>query len=154
VEAFKMTRLIKFVGGVAVALVMVMSAPMAARAADDKDVIDYRQNIMKALDAQTAAIGMIVSTQIPEDNLVSHAEAIAMLAKQVKKSFEPKVQGGEAKPEVWTEWADFSKKIDEFVAGTEQMAKNAKTGGIPVVTEQMVAALTCKGCHDTYRAKK
>lgn len=148
-----MTRLVKFVGGFAVAVVMAMSAPIVARA-DDKDVIDYRQNIMKALDSQTAAIGMIVSTQIPEDNLVQHAEAIAMIAKQVKKSFEAKVPGGEAKPEVWAQWADFSKKVDEFVAGTEQMAKNAKTGGIPVVTEQMVTALTCKGCHDVYRSKK
>jgi cytochrome c556 len=149
-----MTRLVKFVGGFAVAVVMATSAPIVARAADDKDVIDYRQNIMKALDSQTAAIGMIVSTQIPEDNLVQHADAIAMIAKQVKKSFEAKVPGGESKPEVWAQWADFSKKVDDFVAGTELMAKNARTGGIPVVTEQMVSALTCKGCHDVYRNKK
>lgn len=147
-----MTRLFKLVGGFAVAAVMA-AAPMAAQA-DDKDTIDYRQHIMKGLDAQTAAIGMIVSTQIPEDNLVKHAEAIAQMAKTVKKSFEAKVAGGESKPEVWTNWADFSKRLDDFVEKTDKMAKDAKTGGVPVVMEQMVDALTCKGCHDVYRNKK
>jgi cytochrome c556 len=144
--------LVKFFGGIAVVAAMTV-APMVAHA-DDKDVIDYRQHIMKALDAQTAAIGMIVSTQIPEDNLVQHAEAIAMIAKTAKKSFEAKVVGGEAKPEIWANWADFSKRMDDFVAKTDKMAKDAKTGGVPVVMEQMVDALTCKGCHDVYRQKK
>jgi cytochrome c556 len=144
--------LAKFLSGFAVAAVMI-AAPMVANA-DDKDVIDYREHIMKALDAQTAAIGMIVSTQVPEDNLVQHAEAIALIAKTAKKSFEAKVLGGEAKPEIWANWADFSKRMDEFVAKTDKMAKDAKTGGVPVVMEQMVDALTCKGCHDVYRNKK
>lgn len=148
-----MNRLVKFVGGVAVVAVMAVSAPMVAQA-DDKDVIDYRQHIMKALDAQTAAIGMIVSTQIPDANLVAHAEGIALAAKAAKKSFEAKVAGGESKPEIWANYADFSKRMDDFVAKTEKMAQDAKTGGIPVVMEQMVDALTCKGCHDVYRNKK
>lgn len=148
-----MTRLVKFIGGFAVVAAMAVSAPMVAKA-DDKDVIDYRQHIMKALDAQTAAIGMVVSTQVPDDNLVQHTEAIALAAKTALKSFEAKVQGGESKPEIWANWADFSKRMNEFVDKTDKMAKAAKTGGVPVVMEQMVDALTCKGCHDVYRNKK
>ena len=148
-----MTRLVKFIGVFAVAAAMAVSAPMAAKA-DDKDVIDYRQHIMKTLDAQTAAIGMVVSTQVPDDNLVAHTEAIALAAKTALKSFEAKVAGGESKPEIWANWADFSKRMNEFVEKTDHMAKAAKTGGVPVVMEQMVDALTCKGCHDVYRNKK
>ena len=150
-----MTGLVKFVGGFAVAA-MLAAAPMVASAADDanKDVIDYREHIMKTLDSQTAAIGMIVSTQITEENLVAHAEAIAITAKQALASFKPNVPGGESKPEVWKNWPDFEKRMNDFVAKTELLAKSAKTGGVPVVMEMMVDALTCKGCHDIYREKK
>ncbi|MSO72819.1 MAG: cytochrome c [Rhodospirillaceae bacterium] len=149
-----MNRLVSFVGAFAVVAVMAMTAvPFVARA-DDKDVIDYRQHIMKTLDAQTASLGMTVSTQIPPDNFVAHVEAIALAAKTALKSFEAKVPGGEAKPEVWSQWDDFSKRMNEFVVKSEALVKSARTGGMPVVMEEMVDALTCKGCHDVYRNKK
>jgi cytochrome c556 len=148
-----MNRLVKFIAGFAVAASLALPTAMAA-GAEDKDVIDYRQNIMKTLDAQTASLGMIVSTQIPEDNLIQHAEAIALGAVQAKKSFEAKVAGGETLPDAWTN-PDFMKRMDDFVAKTAIMAKSAREGGGPaVVVTQMVEALTCKGCHDLYRSKK
>jgi len=146
-----MTRLVKFIAGFAVAATLALPVTVQA---DDKDVIDYRENVMKTLEAQTASLGMIASTQVPPDNLVQHTETIALMAKAAKKSFEAKVLGGEAKPEVWANAADFNKKMDDFVAKTDILAKSAKTGGVPVVMEQMVDALTCKGCHDVYRNKK
>jgi len=148
-----MTGLVKFVSGVAIAAVLAM-IPAVAGAADPKDVIDYRQHIMKTLDSQTAALGMIVSTQVSDENLVAHTRAIAVTAKQALSSFKEKVPGGESKPGVWANWPDFEKRMNEFVAKTEHLAKSAETGGVPVVMEQMVEALTCKGCHDTYREKK
>ena len=33
-------------------------------------------------------------------------------------------------------------------------AKVAETGDLHAVTEMLVDALPCKGCHDVYRAKK
>ena len=71
-----MTHKTKLIAGVVFA--GMMAAGMAR--ADDKDVIDYREHIMKALEEQTAAIGMIVSTQIPPDNVAAHASAIARRA--------------------------------------------------------------------------
>ena len=149
-----MTRLINIAGGLSTAVALGAIAFSNVARADDKDVIEYREHIMNTLNAQTSAIGMIVSTQIPEDNLVQHVEAIALTAKQALKSFEPKVQGGESKPEVWTNWPDFEKRMKDFVARTDKLAKDAKTGGTLVVMEQMVDALTCKSCHDIYRTNK
>ncbi len=149
-----MTGLVKFAGGFAIAA-MIAAMPLVAGAAEDpKDVIDYREHIMKTLDAQTAALGMIVSTQVTDENLVAHTEAIAITAKQALASFKLNVPGGESKPEVWKNWPDFEKRMNEFVEKTDKLAKSAKTGGVPVVMEQMVDALTCKGCHDVYREKK
>ncbi len=149
-----MTRFDKFLGGFAIVAVMAVSFLPVVAYAEDKDVIDYRQHVMKALDAQTAALGMTVSTQVPDDNLLGHIDAIAFMAKAALKSFEAKVPGGEAKPEVWAKWDDFSKRMNEFVEKTEDLSKSARTGGMPVVMEKMVTALTCKGCHDDYRNKK
>jgi cytochrome c556 len=125
-----------------------------AQALEDQDVIDYRQHIMKALDAQTAALGMVVSTQVPNDNLVAHLEAIAVIAKTSLKSFEEKVQGGESQPAVWQDWADFSKRMNEFAEKTAQLAETGRTRGQDAVMVDMVSALSCKGCHDVYRKKK
>jgi cytochrome c556 len=124
--------------------------------ADDQDVIDYREHIMKTLEEQSAAMGMILSTAVPGDNTVSHLQAIALTAQVALKSFEPKVLGGEAKPEVWNNWADFSKRMNEFSKNTALVAAQAKEKGSddPALADKVVDALSCKSCHDAYRKEK
>ena len=122
--------------------------------ADDQDVIDYRELIMKQLDAEAAALGMIVSGQIPPDSLAFQARALASSAKSALKAFEPKVAGGEAKPEVWAKWDDFSKRMQMFAQKSEEMAKVSESGNVQKVTELMIDAMPCKACHDVYRQKK
>lgn len=123
-------------------------------AAEDKDVIEYRQHGMKALDAQTAILGMILSGAIPEDNLVSHLETIALIAQHSLVTFEPKVPGGESSPEVWAKWTDFSERMNAFAANTAKVAKLAKEQGKDSIMAELAGALSCKSCHDTYRLKK
>lgn len=109
------------------AAVLVLSP--AAWALEDKDVIDYRQRIMNTLGEQSGALGEALSTAIPADNLVAHLDAIALSAATALKSFEPKVQGGESKPEVWSNWADFQKRMQAFAENTVMVAQKARTGG-------------------------
>jgi cytochrome c556 len=122
--------------------------------ADDQDIIDFRQLIMKQLDAEAAALGMMASGQIPPDSLALEAKSVANGAKAALKAFEPRVPGGEAKPEVWSQWDDFSKRLQAFARDSEEMAKVAESGNLAKVTELMVTALPCKQCHDVYRNKK
>ena len=122
--------------------------------ADDQDNIDYRQLIMKQLDAEAAALGMMVSGQIPPDSLALEAKSIANAARAAKKAFEPRAAGGAAKPEVWSQWDDFSKRMEMFALKSEEMAKVAESGDVAKVKELIVAALPCKDCHDAYRIKK
>jgi cytochrome c556 len=124
--------------------------------ANDQDVIDYRERIMKTLDEQAAAVGMILSSAAPGDNMALHLQAIALTAQIALKAFEPKVVGGEAKPEVWSNWADFSKRMNEFAKNSVEAAAMAKDKGYddPALAAKIVDALPCKGCHDTYRKEK
>jgi hypothetical protein len=59
--AFFMTRTLKFV----VPITLVAICLPVVVDADDQDVIDYREHIMKTLDEQSAAVGMILSAAIP-----------------------------------------------------------------------------------------
>jgi cytochrome c556 len=147
----KMTRFVKFIGGLTVCAAMqAVTPPTVAYAADDQDVIDYRQHTMKTIGQQAATIGMILQKKAPEADLATHVQALALAASMALIAFEPKVQGGNAKPEVWAKWDEFQKRMMELQVNTADLAKVAKDGPA-ALAPKMQAALTCKGCHDTFR---
>ena len=145
-------RGIRAAAGLCLALCTGLAPPIAA--AEDKDTIQYRQHIMRPMDAQTAILGMALSGAIPEDNLVSHLETIAMIAQHTLASFEAKVPGGESSPDVWTKWPDYSERMKTFAANTARVAKMAKEQGKDSILGEIANALSCKPCHDVYRTKK
>ena len=122
--------------------------------AEDKDVIEYRQHIMKSLEQQTAALGQILSGAGPAENTLAHMETLALSASIALKSFEAKVPGGAAKPEVWKDWTDFSKRMKEFAEKSAEMAKVGREQGPEQAAMLVIEALPCKGCHDVYRDEK
>lgn len=122
--------------------------------ATDDDVIQYREHIMKALNEHAGALGQMLSGVVPKDNAAAHLEAIALIASTALKAFEPKVPGGEAKPQVWSQWDDFAKRMNDFAQKTGQAAKTAKDKGADEALANILDALTCKSCHDVYRAEK
>lgn len=133
-----------------IALVTVFMPALVS--ASDQDVIDYREHIMNILSEQAGALGMILSTVVPPDNAVAHVQEIALTAQMALKAFEPRVPGGEAKAEVWSNWADFSKRMNQFAKGTEEAAAMAKAKGYNDTLEaKLVDALSCKSCHEIYR---
>jgi cytochrome c556 len=138
-----------FCGLVLLALPMIDGA-----SADNIDAVDYRQHIMKTMNEQAAALGEILSGAIPDDNVIAHLDALALSASTALKAFEPKVPGGEARPEVWSNWADFSQRMNEFAQKTAAMAKLAHEKGKDAGLANVMDALSCKKCHDNYRREK
>lgn len=133
---------------------VVAASVSTAVQAEDQDVVDYRRHIMKTLGEQAAIIGMILQRKAPADDFATHVQILAVTAATAKTAFEPKVAGGDAKPEVWAQWPDFAKRLDALAAATNDLAIIAKTGGVAAAGAKVEAALTCKGCHDTYRVPK
>jgi cytochrome c556 len=121
---------------------------------DDQNVIHYRRHIMKAMDAQTAALGQMLSLVIADDNFNSHLEVISINAEMTLSSFEKKVPGGEALPAVWENWDDFSEQMNAFTKGIATATQTAKEQGQNAAMGQIIDALSCKRCHDHYREKK
>jgi len=138
----------------AVGFALVATFAPACVQADDKDVIDDREHLMKTLTEQSAALGEILSGAIPDDNFVAHLDAIALTASIALKAFEPKVLGGEAKPDVWSNWPDFSKRMNEFAQKSADTAKVAREQGKDAAMASLVDMLDCKSCHEDYRVEK
>jgi cytochrome c556 len=148
------TRLIALAAGLA--SLGALALPALVRA-DNQDVIDYREHIMKTMAAQADAIELIVQHKLPADddsNIPAHAKALALAASTAKAAFAMNVPGGQAKPNVWTDSADFNKRMDELAANTDALAKAADSGGVEAVASRIQSALTCKSCHDQYREQK
>lgn len=140
------------IAGAALAATLIL--PVAAFA-DDQDVIDYRQHAMKTMGEEVGAMAMIAQGKISSaDDFATHAQILAEVAAMAKAAFTQKVAGGQAKPDVWAKWDDFSKRIDALAASTADLAKTAKAGGVAAAAPKMKDALTCKGCHDLYREEK
>lgn len=137
--------------GTAAACVLLAASGVAS--GDDQDVIDYRHHVMKTIGEQVGAIQLILEDRVPADNLAAHLQAIAVTATQAKSAFTPEVAGGRSKPEVWAHWDDFSRRLDEFVAGAQELAAAAQSGD-PAAAAAGLSTLDCKGCHEKYRAPK
>src|SRR5258706_3279355 len=72
--------------------------------ADDDDIVDYREHIMKTMGEQSAAISMILQLKAPTDNLGTHLRILAITTSTALRAFEPKVVGGHSKADIWGNW--------------------------------------------------
>jgi cytochrome c556 len=128
--------------------------PLSVVRGEVEDHVLARQLIMQALEDDADALGNIAAGIAPPTNLAEHARNLAQHAKESYESFKANSPGGSAKPEIWSSWPDYSKRMELFVVNAEKMAKVAETGNVGAVTELLVEAMPCKGCHDVYRTKK
>lgn len=129
-----------------------LSGSLLAADGTDKDVIDYRQDVMKTLQEQSAILGQMASGVVPNADMSTDMQILALAASTGLKAFTPKVPGGKAKPEVWSNWDDFSKKMTDFADKAAAGAKAAKEQGSDAALTALVdIANGCKGCHDMYR---
>jgi cytochrome c556 len=131
-----------------------IAASQTPPADEAEGIIFERQQIMQQLDKDTEKLGSIVAGELPPEQLAATVRAIAKGAKESVAAFQPNVPGGRAKPIVWSNWADYSQRLQSFAEKSEAMAKAGETGDVAVVTSLMGDALPCKQCHDLYREKK
>lgn len=117
-------------------------------------IVFERQNIMLQIDKDAELLGEIAAGIQPPDKLAEVTKSIAESAEAAKSAFEPNVPGGRAKPEIWANWADYSRRMEEFSANANQLAELGAKGDLNGVTNALGDALSCKECHQLYRAPK
>lgn len=130
------------------------AASTAPSKAEADGIIFERQNIMLQIGKDAELLGDIAAGIKPPDKLAEVTKSIAESAEAAKGAFEPNVPGGRAKPEVWSNWPDYSRRMSEFSANAKQLAALGAKGDLSGVTNALGTALPCKECHDVYRAPK
>jgi cytochrome c556 len=155
-----MTFRVRHFGGIAMfaaacaALASLQQASGAESRSEAEGIIFERQLIMTQLDEDSELLGDIVAGLAPASKLAETASKIAKGARDSVDSFKAQVPGGRSKPEVWSNNADFTAKMESFARNAEAMAELAKGGNVNAVSEVLAGALPCKQCHDVYRAPK
>lgn len=135
-----------------VPLIAVAEAPAPER------VIEFRQNVYSLVAWNFGPMGQMVRGQRDLDTaeFAKRAAHVAALAKMLDEGFPPGSDKGadtEALPAIWTERADFDKKMAAFVTETAALATLSAGGDIDAIKAQFgKTAATCKACHDDYKA--
>lgn len=117
-------------------------------------IIFERQNIMLQINKDAELLGEIAAGIKPPDKLAAVTKSIAESAEAARTAFEPNVPGGRAKPEIWTNWPDYSRRMNEFSMNAKRLAELGAKGDLSGVTNALGTALPCKECHDIYRGPK
>lgn len=123
--------------------------------AEKNPAIEYRESLMNLIGHNFGPMSAMMKGDIPWD-----AARMAGWGKDLKalstlnamRGFPPGSEGGDAKPAIWSNMADFEKRMQDMQREIDKLGDAAVTGDKAVIGEQMSAAgKTCKGCHDEYK---
>lgn len=132
-------------------LVLAAGVAYAEVEATDTNVI-ARQDLMKTIGGATKTLGEMASGKVAHDATAANAAKATLLeasldieAKFTPTSTDP---GSEAKPEVWTNWADFlvkAKGLTDAATAIDASSAEAIGAGMGAIGG------SCKACHTDYR---
>jgi cytochrome c556 len=116
---------------------------------------ETREGAMKAIGGHLKALGAVAKGEMaPDAGTVVHAESLAAMSHTVKLLFAQELisDKSRAKPEIWSDWAGFSKAADDLSMATAAVVEAAK-GGDPAAIGAALGDVgkACGGCHKPYR---
>ena len=117
----------------------------------DPNVI-ARQTLMKTIGGATKALGDMAGGKVAYDASAAEAAKAALLAAslEIEAKFTPTTTdpAEEAKPEVWTNWADFLIKAKALTDATTALDASSAEG---IGAGMAGVGGSCKSCHTAYR---
>jgi len=140
------------------ALLAGVAVPASAQFAKPEDAIKYRKNSLFVMSQHFGRLGAMAQGRVPFDAKAAadNAALVETLSHLPWAAFGEGTDKGDTKanPEIWKEAPKFKEAMDKFQAEAVKLAAAAKTGKLDdLKTAFGNTAATCKGCHDTFRAK-
>lgn len=134
-----------------VATALVAGMALAKEGVRDPQV-KARMELMDTIAASTKTLGDMASGKVAFDATAATAAktALADAAAKVPAAFEPQATDpvSEARPEIWTNWADFVTKSEALLTAAEAVGTtSAETVGAGLGA----IGGSCKACHSAYR---
>ena len=135
----------------AVSLVLVAGLAVAKDGVTDPTVM-AREALMGVIGKNTGILGKMAGGEVAFDAAAAAAAKadLAAAASEIAAKFEPQATDPlmGAKPEIWTNWADFVVKADGLKAAAEALDATTVDG---VKAGMAGIGGACKACHSVYR---
>lgn len=126
-----------------------------------RQAVSVRKAVYNLIGENFKPVGAILKGgQYNAADVQKNLTRLVYLSEEAGETFGPNTNIGEpetkAKSDIWTDHADFEKKLKNFQADTIKLAQVSETD--KGATEAFKAAAgavaqDCKACHDTFRAK-
>lgn len=130
----------------------------ALYAADSKDTIKYRKNIMKTIGANASASAAILKGKVDhKDRLSDHAKTLDTFTKDIAELFPKGSDSGDTRalPSIWKRWSDFEKSAKDSHEKAAAFSKAVATNdGAAMKAAFKELSGSCKACHKDFRKKK
>lgn len=139
------------------ASLVVIFASTAQAQAKPEDAIKYRQALYRVLLWNWMPMNAMARGRIPfnANEFAKRSERVAGLATQLLEGYPVGSHAGahtDAKPEIWTHFADFTTKMKSFETESAKLAVTAKGTSEEATKAQFTrVGATCKSCHDKYK---
>jgi cytochrome c556 len=144
------------------ALLLTMAVGAAPSLAEQptrgEEIVKYRKSVYQVIRWNFAPMGAMAQDKVPYDatEFAMRAERVAALAPMLAESYTGETRGtadSKAKPEIWSNRADFDAKLKDLLDRSATLATVAKAGDATRSKAAFVdTANACKACHDKYRA--
>jgi cytochrome c556 len=121
--------------------------------------VEYRQSLMTVLAGNFGPVIAMATGRMPFNAALASksAERAAFIATMAPDAFPANSNGAgktKAKPNIWTDQADFQKHMQDLLDKTAALQVAAKSGDLAgIKTAANAAGEACKNCHDEFRAK-
>jgi len=140
------------------AVIAVLLCGAGAVAMAQGEIIKERQAAMKANGGAMKAIKAIVEANGSAADVAAPAQKIADTAAKIPDLFPKGSDTGAdtaAKPEIWTNWADFQSKAGDLKTQADLLVAAAQSGDLATVKAQFEkVGGACGACHKAYKVAK
>lgn len=144
----------KYAGCVGLVLVF-LSGWVSSDSMKPEDSVEYRQSAFQLMSYQLNVLNPLHrSKAYSDEQFVYRAETLNRLAILALEGFteESKTVSSRSAPAVWENQADFTERMQAFIATTADMAESAKAGQDRETRDLFRQTLqSCRACHDRYR---
>ncbi|MEO7245451.1 MAG: cytochrome c [Rubrivivax sp.] len=144
----------------AAAACLLTALPAAAQFQKSQDAIQYRQSLMTLQNFHLGRLFAMAQGKVPYDakRAADDAAIVAAINPSTLVGFGSGTDKGgsnRARPEIWTNAADFKAKAEQAATAVAALNQAAKVGTVDALKEAVgPVGQACKACHDDYRAEK
>jgi cytochrome c556 len=123
-----------------------------------EQALKYRKAVYQAIAWNFGPMSAMAQGKVPYEakEFEMRAQRVAALTPMLSESYSPDTQsvtGSKAKPELWSNRADFDAKMKTLVDRSATLASVSKGGDFEKSKAAFLdTANSCKACHDKYKA--